>query len=95
MDRKPSSSFEQIKPFLRMLERSIDDARHRRLGSSAQENLDRPSVGHASPALDVAPAPAAEGPFGVEGDRPLRATPIRPKTQIRSTGTNFSTDGSV
>jgi hypothetical protein len=96
MDRKPSNSFEQIKPFLRMLERSIDDARHRRLGSPSDETPDRPSATHGVPA---APGPTTngtlEGQFGLGGDRPQRATPIRPKTQIRPNVSNYPSNGTA
>ncbi len=95
MNNKPSKNFEQIKPFLRMLEGSIDDARQRRLGhdappAPASNGSTRP-VTPLTPARTLAPnhpipmqgnssaSPAALPP---DADRPLRATPIKPKQSL-------------
>ncbi len=94
---KPSKNFDQIKPFLRMLEGSIDDARKRRLGhdtvppapgtagrtAAAPANAAQPGPGNPIPMPANHAAPPAAGP---EADRPLRATPIKPKQSLHPTG---------
>lgn len=97
MSNKPTKNFDQIKPFLRMLEGSIDDARRRRLGEDAPAAN---SSAQSAPARNGAPNPPAADqraarPIPMQGnqpaspapepDRPLRATPIKPKQSLHPT----------
>lgn len=96
MNNKPLRNFDQIKPFLRMLEGSIDDARKRRLGRDAVSPAPAPSNqapyrnGHShspsAPTPNPIPlgghGPSTPAPGGGEADRPLRATPIKPKQTL-------------
>jgi hypothetical protein len=105
MNNKPSKNFDQIKPFLRMLEGSIDDARRRRLGEDAPSASPQTPVsngqarnitagqpdtaGHpvARPLPMQGNQPVNPAPVAPEPDRPLRATPIKPKQSLHpSTG---------
>ncbi len=93
MNSKPSKNFDQIKPFLRMLEGSIDDARRRRLGDDSVVAPPAP-VNRNGNAAPGAPQPTGN-PIPLQGnqpmspaaqpaepDRPLRATPIKPKQSL-------------
>jgi len=98
MNNKPSKNFEQIKPFLRMLEGSIDDARKRRLGHDPLPATPSPAInGAARPGMPSPPtkSPSTVNPIPIQGgpaatplalpqdpDRPLRATPIKPKQSL-------------
>lgn len=107
MNNKPLRNFDQIKPFLRMLEGSIDDARKRRLGCDA---VPQPPAGAnhgpyrnglSAPAAAASPnplpmpghGPLAPVPASPESDRPLRATPIKPKQTLHPP-TGFRPTGS-
>lgn len=109
MQNKPAKSLDQIKPFLRMLEGSIDDARRRRLGhDQAPGPVAAPNAAalrNGAPPPPARPAPAA-GPIPMPGsvtapptaapepaDRPLRATPIKPKQTLHPS-TGFRPTGS-
>lgn len=98
MNNKPSRNFDQIKPFLRMLEGSIDDARKRRLGheappaapapainGAARSGLPLPSVKSAVPgnSIPIQGGPTATPPaLPQDAERPLRATAIKPKQSL-------------
>lgn len=98
MNNKTSKNFDQIKPFLRMLEGSIDDARQRRLGhdappatsSAASNGATRPGMPTPPTAAQPPshPIPMQGGPavspaaLPQEAARPLRATPIKPKQSL-------------
>ncbi len=108
MQNKPARNLDQIKPFLRMLEGSIDDARRRRLGH--EEAPGQGAAPSASPARSPSPPPVrpavTPGPIPLPGgpapsaapaaerpDRPLRATPIKPKQTLHPS-TGFRPTGS-
>ncbi len=105
MNSKPSKNFDQIKPFLRMLEGSIDDARRRRLGDDSaiapgapanRNGITPPSAApqpHANPIPLQGNQPGSPAATPAEPERPLRATPIKPKQSLHPS-TGFRSTGS-
>jgi len=109
MHNKPSKNFDQIKPFLRMLEGSIDDARRRRLGGDCGPITAPPAAPAAqrngTPLSPIKPLNGSS-PIPLPGhgaslpsagndaiERPLRATPIKPKQTLHPS-TGFRPTGS-